>query len=85
MTHIKTKSGFEADIDESRLDDYRLLRKLREAQKNKLAVVEVVSDILGDDQPLIDHLVAVTGKASVKDVEDELVEIFAQLGEDKKK
>lgn len=86
MSHIKTSSGFETDIDESRLDDYRLTKAIREAQTSLFAIVDVVGFVLGEDEDrLIDHLVATTGKVSHADLRDEMNEIFTQLNESKKK
>lgn len=86
MSHIKTASGFESDIDESRLDDYRLMKAIREAQASPIAVVDVVSFVLGDDeQRLIDHLIETTGRPSVEAINAEMTEILTQLGESKKK
>lgn len=87
MTHIKTKSGFEADIDEDQLDDYRLMKAVREAQTSPVAVVDVVGFVLGDNNEarLIDHLVETTGKASLEAIKEAIGEIFAQLKESKKK
>ena len=86
MTHIKTSSGFEAEIDEEQLDDYRLMKAIHNTKQDPTSVVEVVGFVLGaDEERLIDHVVAVTGRASVEAVQTELAEIFAQLGESKKK
>ncbi len=83
---IKTASGFEADINESQIDDYRLMKAIRAAQKEPVAIVDVVSFVLGDDEDrLIDHLIETTGKASVEDINKEITDIFAQLSESKKK
>ena len=86
MTTIRTKSGFEAAIDESRLDDYRLMKAIRAAQESPVAVVDVVGFVLGDDeQRLVDHLVAAHGRASMEDIQEEIGEIFSQLSDSKKK
>jgi len=86
MTHIKTPSGFEADIDEEKLDDYRLFKAIREAETAPVAVVDVVAFVLGDEeQKLIDHLIATQGRPSFEAMKAELAEIFAQLNERKKK
>ena len=83
---IKPASGFEADINESQIDDYRLMKAIRAAQKEPVAIVDVVSFVLGDDEDrLIDHLIETTGKASVEDINKEITDIFAQLSESKKK
>lgn len=87
MTHIKTPSGFEADIDEARLDDYRLTKAIRAAQKEPVAIVDVVSFILGkDENRFVEHVAAQNGgRASHDAIEAELGEIFTQLTEGKKK
>lgn len=86
MAHVKTSSGFEADIDESRLDDYRLMKTIRAAQTEPMAVVDLVGFVLGEDEErLIEHLVATTGKAANEDISREITEIFGLLSESKKK
>lgn len=87
MSHIKTKSGFEADIDEASLDDYRLLSALRDAELHPHRVVDVVRFVLGteDEARLVQHLVDTTGKASIEDIRAEITSIFTQLNESKKK
>lgn len=87
MAHIKTASGFEADINEEALDDYRLMKAVRAAQTgDTLAVVDVVSLVLGDDEDrLITHVVETTGRASMEAINAEMTEIFSALGEAKKK
>jgi len=86
MTHITTKSGFEADIEESNLDDYRLMKAIRDAQAMPVKIVDVVAFVLGkDEERLVEHVVKTTGKASMSAIEAEMTDIFAQLGEDKKK
>lgn len=86
MSHVKTSSGFEAVIDEARLDDYRLMKAIREAQVSPVAVVDVVSFVLGEDEDrLVAHIEAQTGKVSIEEINKEIGEIFAQLSERKKK
>jgi len=86
MAHVKTASGFEADINEDALDDYRLVKAIRAAQEEPTAIVDVVGFVLGEDEDkLIDHLIATTGRASMESINAEVTEIFTQLGEAKKK
>lgn len=86
MAHIQTASGFEADINEAQIDDYRLMKAIRAAQKEPVAIVDVVSFVLGEDEDrLIDHLIQATGKAAVEDINREITEIFGQLSASKKK
>lgn len=86
MAHIKTASGFEAEIDEAALDDYRLVKAIRSAQTEPTAVVDIVSFVLGEDEErLIAHLTATAGRPSMEAINAEITEIFAQLGEAKKK
>lgn len=86
MAHVKTNSGFEVDIDEEKLDDYRLFEALREAQVNPVGIVDVVNYTLGDHkQELVDFLVDTTGKASLADMNTVIMDIFSKLKESKKK
>lgn len=87
MSHVKTSSGFECDIDEEALDDFRLTIAIREAQASQVAIVDVVRFILGEDgmNRLIAHLVETEGRPSHAAIDREITEIFAQLSESKKK
>ncbi len=87
MTHIQTASGFEADIAEEKLDDYRLMKAVRAAQTgDTLAVVDVVGLVLGDSEDsLIEHLTKRDGRASMEAISEEIGEIFTQLSASKKK
>lgn len=86
MAHVRTASGFEAEIDEAALDDYRLVKAIRAAQEEPTAIVDVVGFVLGADEPrLIDHLIAINGRPTMEAINTEVTEIFAQLGESKKK
>ena len=86
MTNITTKTGFKAKIDESTLDDYRLMKAIREAQAMPVKIVDVVAFVLGKDEDrLVEHVVKTTGKASMSAIEAEMTDIFAQLSESKKK
>lgn len=86
MTNITTKTGFKAEIDESTLDDYRLMKAIREAQAMPVKIVDVVAFVLGKDEDrLVEHVVETTGKASMSAIEAEMTDIFSQLSEAKKK
>lgn len=86
MSHIKTSSGFEADIDEAQLDDYRLMKAIRATESNPMAVVDVVGFVLGEEEDrLVEHVIATTGRATIEAINAELSDIFTQLGESKKK
>ncbi len=87
MSHIKTASGFETDIDEEFLNDFRLMMAIRETKTDKSALVDVVRFILGDNglNDLVAHLVETEGKPTYDAIEREVTEILAQLNESKKK
>ena len=87
MSHIKTASGFEADIDEKSLNDFRLMMAIRETKTDKTALVDVVRFILGDEglHGLVDHLVETEGQPTYEAIEREMTELMAQLSESKKK
>lgn len=86
MTHIQTASGFEADIDEKAINDFRLTMAIRETKTDMTAIVDVVRFVLGDEglNRLVDHLVETEGQPTHEAIEREVKEIFDQLGSKKK-
>lgn len=86
MSHIKTATGFEAEIDEHRLDDYRLSKAIRATKTDMTAFVDIVGFVLGEDEDrLIEHLIETDGQPTHEALKREIEDIFAQLSESKKK
>lgn len=78
-----TKSGFAFNVDEDKLDDYRLVKDLRSISKgNSGLVVDVIERLLGEDQEekLMEHVESLNnGKCSATGMVEELQEIFEAL------
>lgn len=78
-----TKSGFAFNVDEDKLDDYRLVKDLRSISKgNSGLVVDVIERLLGEDQEekLMEHVESLNnGKCSATGMVGELQEIFEAL------
>lgn len=80
-----TKSGFEYTVADDLADDYELLEKLREANKNELAYIDVIEYALGSEQnaKLKEHC-RKDGKVSAKRMNSEFLEILTANRETKK-
>lgn len=80
---IRTKSGFECDVDERVLKDYRFVKSLARMTKGSLesvdAVANVIELLLGDDEELMRHCER-DGFVSAEDVATEVREILGELG-----
>ena len=81
MKQIKTSLGFEAEIDEKRLDDMELLDAIVAMdQGRKEALSTVVDKVLGPDKARLYALVREKeGRVPIKKVTDQVREIFDQL------
>lgn len=83
--HIKISSGFECDIEETKIDDYRLLKLLREVETDASAVVDVVSMVLGgDEERFLASLAEKDGRIPNGAVMAAIREIFESLKSKKK-
>lgn len=79
---MKTKTGFEFNIDPRWLRDVRFLKLYKKIQEDDLAVLDLIELLMGDqEQALYDH-VAEEGFVDLEKVADELADIFEQLAED---
>lgn len=76
----KTESGFEFDVKEEALDNYRLLKTLNEVSRgNNGRVTEVVEMLLGSDQEerLMEHVEKINnGNCSATGMVEEIIQIF---------
>lgn len=79
----KTNSGFTFDVDEQKLDDYKLMKKLNDVSNGQPGkIVEVIGMLLGPDQEekLMDHVEKLNdGKCSATGMIAELESIFEVL------
>ena len=74
----KTNSGFSFDVDEQKLDDYKLMKKLNDVSNGQSGkIVEVIGMLLGSDQEHVEKLN--DGKCSATGMVKELEEIFEAL------
>lgn len=75
----KTKSGFEFEMDETVLDDMRILDMIAGISSRDVTQLSPLTrKILGDDQKerLYRHLEETEGRASISRVSEEITEIF---------
>lgn len=77
MTKGTLDSGFEFEIDETRLDDMRFLEDLAAMDENPLLMPRVIEKMLGKEQKerLYTHLEK-DGKVSIADFSAAISEIF---------
>lgn len=81
IKHIKTATGFEADIDDSCIDDMELFEAVADLQGgNALAVPTVIRKLCGDKkQALYDHCRLESGRVPIQAVTLEITEMFEAL------
>ena len=81
MKHIKTATGFEADIDEAVIDDMELFEAVANLQAGDiLAVPTVLNKLFGDQKKaLYDHCRLESGRVPTQAVIEEVTEVFNAL------
>lgn len=81
IKHIKTNTGFEADIDDSCLDDMELFEAVADLQSgNVLAISTVIKKLCGEHKKaLYDHCRLESGRVPTQAVTEEITEIFNEL------
>lgn len=86
MLRGTTKSGFEFEIDEVRLNDMEFLDALAETQEDVLAFSKVNTMLLGTEQKkrLYDHLRDDNGHVPIEAMKEAIEDIFKSSGEDLK-
>ena len=90
MKHIKTASGFEADIDESAANNMEFVDVLAEMDAGTTpgayGISRICNLILGKEnkKALYDHLRDEKGHVPADKVEEELTEILKSLGDETK-
>lgn len=85
---MKTKSGFEFEINESALDDFELFDLLAQADDgNGMAIPKVLRKMFDKEtvKRLYDHLRAEKGNVPLQAINDEILDIFNVIGESNKK
>ena len=85
MIKGKTKTGFEYQIPEEKLDNYELVEALGEMEENPLVISKIVDMLLGKDQKdrLKEHLRSKTGIVSSEKMGEEIKNIFESVKETK--
>ena len=83
---ITTKTGFECEVNEKILSDYRFVKAIAKTKsKDPLisasALFDLVELLIGDDTELIEHC-TVDGIADTGKVSEEITDIISQLGKD---
>lgn len=86
MIKSKTTSGFEYQVDERLMQNFRFVRLLREWQNNNLAQVDVLDFMLGKEQAeaLQEHVADKEGFVDSQKIADEMNEMFETLSEKSK-
>ena len=81
MKHIVTESGFETDIDESRLDDMELFDAIVDLQGGDVTTIPLIlSKIFGADKAaLYAHCRTEDGRVPTQAVAAELTNIFEAI------
>jgi len=85
---ITTKTGFQCDVNEKILNDYRFVKAIAKTKsKDPLisasALFDLVDLLIGDDTVLIEHC-TVDGIADTGKVSEEITDIISQLGNNDK-
>lgn len=81
VKHVKTKTGFEMDLDDSCIDDMELFEAVADAQSgNMLAVATIIRKVFGENRKaLYDHCRLEDGRVPTQAVSDEITEVFEAL------
>lgn len=88
MTHITTKSGFEFDMDESRLNDMETFDCVVALSDGDTTMVpRILNKLLdkSDKKALYDHCRLEDGRVPINAVSAELSAIFEAMGKTEKK
>ena len=87
MTQIKLSCGFEAEIDETAVNDMEFLDALTQMQEGDPTGLSIICDMLlnkQDKKRLYDAARDENGRATIEAVSAKIKEIFDQLGSKKK-
>lgn len=85
MIKGKTKSGFEYQISEKRLENYELIEVLGKVDANPLLLPDVVKLVFDEEQAsrLKEHLRDEDGLVSTEKITNEIMEVFQNHKETK--
>lgn len=86
MIKGKTKSGFEFEINEEQLNDYRFLKEVARVEDNPLRFPFLLEKMLSEEQEerLMKHLEDKEGRVDPDKVMEEVKDIFQSTNELKK-
>ena len=81
VKHVKTKTGFEIDVDEDCLDDAEVFDALADMQAGNAIAIPVVIDKIcgGAKKALYDHCRLENGRVPLQKVSDEIGEIIEAI------
>ena len=75
--NIKTKNGFECEIEDKVLDDYELVEALTDMEENPLAIKGVVDKLFGKSKAkAFDFIREKHGYVSTKEISQLVIDIF---------
>lgn len=80
-----TKSGFNYEVAQERLENYDLFEKIGEMEENPFVIAKVVKLLLGTEQAnkLKDHVRSDSGFVPSDKMSEEITEIFQKQAETK--
>lgn len=83
MVNGKTKTGFEFEFDELRLDDMEFVELAAAVDENVTLLPKLLNMVLGEEQKkrLYDHLRTEDGRVPTQAVADAIEEIFGAAGD----
>lgn len=83
MIKGKTKSGFEFEINEEKLNDYRFLKEVARVEDNPLRFPFLLEKMLSEEQEeeLMNHLEDDEGRVDPQKVMEEVKDIFQSTNE----
>lgn len=83
MVKGKTKTGFEFEYNELRLDDMEFIELVAQADSNVTVLPKLLNMVLGEEQKkrLYDHLRVEDGRVPTQALADAVEEIFEAAGD----
>lgn len=81
----KTRTGFDFEVNEKRMDDAEFLEKFVDMQKGEgLELFEIIAVVLGKEQKaaLYEHCRSEDGIVSMEVLGDEMADIFTAMAEE---
>lgn len=81
VKHIKTKTGFEMDLEDAVIDDMELFDAIAEVDSgNMMKVPVVIGKLCGErKKDLYDHVRSADGRVPMQAISDEITDIFEAL------